>query len=133
MQLKQVALLDDNSDLRELITEYFEFALKTKVLGLTNYHEMIQKLKEVLSSELVILDIELGFEQPSGYEAYKTLMQKDFKGLIIFLTGHAGDHPFVRKAKSLNCVVWEKPMTGKFMVSEIKKLIDQLKPSGAIK
>jgi FixJ family two-component response regulator len=131
MKLNQVTFLDDNSDLRELVSEYFEFALKTKVLGLQNYQELIQQMPQILSSDLVILDIELGYNQPSGYEAYKTLLKNGYPGLIFFLTGHGADHPLVQQAKNSNCVVWEKPITGQAMVLQIQKYMDQIRQPGA--
>ena len=130
MKLNQVAFLDDNADLRELVSEYFEFALQAKVLGLGNYQELLQKMPQILSSDLVILDIELGYNQPSGYEAYKTLLQNGYPGLIFFLTGHGADHPLVQQARTSNCVVWEKPITGQSMVQQIQKYIDQIQSSG---
>lgn len=126
MGLKQVTLLDDNSDLRELISEYFEHSLKVKVLPLGNYQELVQQMPQILSSDLVILDIEIGYNQPSGYEAYKTLLQNGYPGLIFFLTGHGADHPLVQQAKTSNCIVWEKPITGEAMVRQIRKHIEQI-------
>lgn len=126
MGLKQVTFLDDNSDLRELVSEYFEFSLKVKVLGLCNYQELLQQMPQILSSDLIILDIELGHNQPSGYEAYKTLLQNGYPGLIFFLTGHGANHPLVQQAKNSNCIVWEKPITGEMMVQQIKKYMDQV-------
>jgi FixJ family two-component response regulator len=131
MKLNQVAFLDDNSDLRELVAEYFEFALQTRVIGLENYQEFLQKLPLVLSSDLVILDIELGYNQPSGYEAYKTLLKNGYHGLTFFLTGHGADHPLVQQAKTSNCIVWEKPITGQTMVLQIKKNMALIQTSGA--
>jgi FixJ family two-component response regulator len=126
MKLSQVAFLDDNSDLRDLIREYFEFALKVEVLTLANHEEFERQLPQLLKSDLIILDIELGYNQPSGYEAYKKLLQNGYKGLIFFLTGHGADHPLVQQAKTSNCVVWEKPMTGEKMVQEIKTHTERL-------
>ncbi len=131
MQLNQIAFLDDNSDLRELVSEYFEFALKTKVLSLGNYQELIQLMPTILMSDIIILDIELGYNQPNGYEAYKTLLNNGYNGMIFFLTGHGADHPLVQQAKNSNCIVWEKPITGQTMVLQINKYLAQIRQSGA--
>lgn len=132
MELKQVAFLDDNSDLRELISEYFELALDTKVIAVPNFQEFTQKMPQILKSELVILDIELGYNQPSGYDAYKTLLQNGYSGLIFFLTGHGGDHPLVQKARTSNCMVWEKPITGEAMVQQIKAYLGKFQHTGTV-
>lgn len=131
MNLNKIAFLDDNSDLRELVSEYFEFALNTKVLVLKNYQEFLQEMPQILSTDLIILDIELGFNQPSGYEAYKTLLKNGYTGLIFFLTGHGADHPLVQQAKTSNCVIWEKPITGEAMVLQIKKYMNLIRHPGA--
>lgn len=130
MKLNQIAFLDDNSDLRELFSEYFELALDAKVITLSSYDELVKNMPKILQSDLVILDIELGFNQPSGYDAYKTLIQNGYKGMIFFLTGHGADHPLVQKAKASNCIVWEKPITGENMAEQIKAHMDKFQPSG---
>lgn len=130
MKLNQVTFLDDNPDLRELICEYFKMALNIKVLTLSNHQELLQQMPQVLWSDFIILDIELGYNQPSGYDAYKTLLENSYHGTIFFLTGHGADHPLVQKAKTSNCVVWEKPITGEKMVRQIRSYLNNTQPTG---
>jgi FixJ family two-component response regulator len=59
--------------------------------------------------ETVILDINLGPGEPSGLDVYRWLREQGFAGRIVFLTGHAADHPLVSQAYRLGAHVLQKP------------------------
>jgi FixJ family two-component response regulator len=67
--------------------------------------------EEALKCEVAILDINLGPNQPSGIEAYAWLRQKGYTGRIVFLTGHASNHPLVIEASRIgDAEVFSKPV-----------------------
>lgn len=115
--------LDDNEDLRSLLSELIEVRLKTKCLGVGSFQGMISKAIEVLNSKVAILDIELGINAPSGIEAYQWLIDNRYRGHIYFLTGHGQSHPLVQKALQSGATVWEKPTSANIIISEISQYL----------
>lgn len=119
----KVAFLDDNNELRNLLVNLIETAIHVKCLGLGNFEEFIQHQNEVLKTQVAILDIELGANQPSGVDAYNTLTANGYKGKVFFLTGHGKAHPLVQKAALSGAVIWEKPMRASSIISTLKQTL----------
>jgi FixJ family two-component response regulator len=80
-------------------------------------------LATVLKTEVAILDLELGFNQPNGIDAYDLLKRHNYKGKIFFLTGHGRNHPLVQKARDSGAVIWEKPMDGVLIADTIRPIL----------
>lgn len=118
-----VVFLDDNADLCELIQSVIESQLSGDCFCFTNVAQMQNAERNVLASHVAILDIELGFQQPSGIEAYKWLKEKNYTGHIFFLTGHGLSAPLVQAAVTLGADIWEKPISSSKIVSDIKKVL----------
>lgn len=106
----KVVFLDDNEDLRLLLSILLKAKLGLDCLGLSRVQELDSHLVEILCCEAAILDVNLGSGQPGGLEAYQWLKKHDFKGKIIFLTGHANSDPDVLKVSGLGVELLEKPL-----------------------
>lgn len=119
----QVTFLDDNEDLRTVIQSLIEFQLGMSCLSIASFQELKEYSSDVLSSQVVILDIELGMNQPSGIDAYKWLMSQGFQGRIFFLTGHGQSHPLVREAEKAGVTIWEKPISATEIVRAITNVL----------
>lgn len=106
----KVVFLDDSEDLRLLLSILLKAKLGLDCLGLSRVQEFDSHLVEILCCEAAILDINLGLGQPSGLDAYAWLKKHEFKGKIIFLTGHANSDPDVVRASELGVELLEKPL-----------------------
>ena len=106
---KSVLLLDDDTDMREVVCELFLFH-GVRSIGVGSLDEM-KRLEDVRSFGLAILDVNLGAGCPSGVDAYRWLMAQSFDGRIVFLTGHARSFPGVVEAHALGVKVLEKPVS----------------------
>lgn len=116
-------ILDDSEDLKNLMKSYIELSLHSSCAAYGSFLELEDHRIEALSSSAAILDLELGYNQPNGLDAYRWLKANDYHGRIFFLTGHGKSHPLVQEAKKLGAEIWEKPMSGPKMVSELRNTI----------
>jgi DNA-binding NtrC family response regulator len=106
-----VLFVEDNDDLREVLVELVKIGLGRPCVGLASYNELVALGEEALRCEVAILDINLGPNQPSGIDAYAWLRRNGFGGRIVFLTGHASNHPLVVEANSIgDAEVCSKPI-----------------------
>jgi CheY-like chemotaxis protein len=108
----RVLFLDDDSDLREIVTE-LTGSLGIECDAVASVAEM-QSAAGLLEGKfyLAILDINLGDGRPSGIDAYRWLRAQGFVGRVAFLTGHARSHPLVAEAlRAGDVTVYDKPIT----------------------
>lgn len=108
--MKRVLVLDDDADLCLVLIETFMMLGASECLQAHSLSELQKIEKNALQSDVIVLDINLGPEEPSGIDAYDWLMARAYKGRIVFLTGHARSHPLVKKAQDIAGVqLLEKP------------------------
>lgn len=119
--MRKIFLLDDERDLVAIMCQLLELSLKVKCISAFSVEEAIQKKEETLQCSDCILDINLGFGKPSGIDMYHWLQENRFSGRIIFLSGHAAEHPLVKAAGRLSgSVVLSKPIE----ISALKEILD---------
>ncbi len=106
-----ILFLDDSEDLREVVALLLQSNLGEKCLCVESVDELKTVAKQALNCRLIILDINLGSDKPTGLDAYDWLRKIGFKGKINFLTGHARAHPLVIKASEKGAGVWSKPFS----------------------
>lgn len=107
-----VLFVDDDEDLRDVMQEILRGAGVRHVVAASSLAEVKARRDEALACELAILDINLGFGEPSGVNVYEWLEHEGFAGNIIFLTGHASNDPRVQEAARLaGSVIASKPIT----------------------
>lgn len=122
-----VLYLDDNTDLRELLAALIESALDVHCFTVSSVDELKENSGIVFQTNVAILDIELGFQQPTGIDAYRWLIESNYQGHIFFLTGHGRSHPLVQEATKSGVTIWEKPIGAEQITSAIQSL---LQPKG---
>jgi FixJ family two-component response regulator len=106
-----VLFVEDNDDLREVFVDLVAVAFGHRCIGVSSYRELVALGKEALRCAVAVLDINLGPNQPSGIDAYTWLREKGFTGRIVFLTGHADNHPLVVEANRIgDAEVFVKPI-----------------------
>ena len=112
-------LLDDDGDLLEVIADLLR-ANNCQCLLARSVDSLKALGPQALNADVAVLDINLGARQPSGLDANEWLISHDFRGRILFLTGHARTHPLVARAQSLHQArVLDKPMGAKDLVNAI--------------
>ena len=103
--------VEDNNDLRELFVELVPFLLERRCVGVGSYDDLVAMGEDALACGVAILDINLGPNRPSGIDAYAWLRGKGYTGRIVFLTGHASNHPLVVEAKRIgDAEIFSKPI-----------------------
>jgi DNA-binding NtrC family response regulator len=108
---RAVLFLDDDDDLRAIVVVLLQ-SLGATCLSAASVGELRQAAGRPQDYGLAILDINLGAGMPSGLDAYQWLRGAGFDGDVVFLTGHARNHPLVEAAKLIgNATVLEKPIT----------------------
>jgi FixJ family two-component response regulator len=117
--MSRVIFLDDNEDLRVVMVSLIESRLKISCRGLASFDEMLANADEILHSEIMILDLDLGHRRPSGMDAFKWLIENRYQGGIHFLTGHGHSHPLMKEAAKSGVRIWEKPIGSTQMLNSI--------------
>jgi FixJ family two-component response regulator len=113
------ALLDDDADLLEALADLLQTRNCRSVLA-RSVDELKGQEGEVLGADVAVIDINLGPGLPTGLDAYDWLLSKNYKGRILFLTGHAHAHPLVARAEKLHrAEVLDKPMDGALLLERI--------------
>ncbi len=103
--------VEDSDDLRAMFTELVDFVLKRRCIGVGSYEELVALGEQALGCDVAILDINLGPGRHSGIDAYTWLRDKGYTGRIVFLTGHADNHPLVVEAKRKgDAEIFSKPI-----------------------
>jgi FixJ family two-component response regulator len=111
MENGSVLFVEDNDDLREMFVDLMAVTLARRCVGVNSYGELVGLGEEALKCEVAILDINLGPDRPSGIEAYAWLRHQGYTGRIVFLTGHASNHPLVVEASLIgDAEVFSKPI-----------------------
>jgi len=107
----KVYILEDSADLGQLLCEFLKMEKGADCASATSFAQLLKDPEPALSADLVVLDVNLGTDQPSGIDAYEWLRDQGYRGRVIFLTGHGAGHPLVKKARALSGVpVLEKPV-----------------------
>lgn len=118
-----ITFLEDNEELREVLSEVTKSELGEEALSYSCLDEMMDHRAEVLQTKMAILDINLGSDQPTGVDAFHWLKSQDYKGKICFLTGHAKTHPMVKAASESGVEIWTKPMYADELCKAIRSAI----------
>jgi CheY-like chemotaxis protein len=112
MIMSRALVLDDDDDLRLLLSEVITSLTNSECLALGSFEELVAHEAEALGCDLALLDVNLGEGVPNGLEALAWLRAHDFRGRVVFLTGHARTHPLVEHARRMAGVpVLAKPVT----------------------
>ena len=106
-----VLYVEDNDDLRELVTELVTVVFKRRCVAVGSYEELVVLGQHGLGCSVAILDINLGSNRRSGLDAYAWLRANGYTGRIVFLTGHARTHPLVVEAQRIgDAQIFSKPI-----------------------
>lgn len=116
----KVLLLDDDSDMCELMKETFHSFHIKDITICRSYQDIVSLEKKILTYDVIFLDVNLGLEKKTGVDAFNWITELGYKGRIVFFTGHARFYPLLINALNLPHVgLLEKPAT----ISMIKRAL----------
>ena len=124
-KLARIVFLDDNDDLRELMSLLLAATLGEECRCFDNVMEFQNHLDEILRATVVILDINLGRNTPDGVDAFHWLRERGFRGKVLFFTGHARTNPQLRSAETKGATILEKPLNPEKLVSIVKHALGE--------
>lgn len=116
---EKLIFLDDNEELREVISDLIESYLNVKCLSVKSFEDLKANARKALSCHFAILDIELGFGEPTGIDAFHWLQTHGFSGEVFFLTGHGRNHPLAVQAEKYGAKIWEKPVSARQIIQTV--------------
>jgi DNA-binding response OmpR family regulator len=118
--VRSALIVDDDEDLRETVSDVFGLAgVERRVLA-ASLADVKRQTEAALGTALAILDVNLGEGQPTGVDVSHWLRERGFKGIIVFLTGHAAADARVAAAAAVpNTRVMSKPIS----FGELVKLV----------
>lgn len=106
--MKRTLLLDDDVDLCAVMVQFFESLGMKDFVSIHSYDQLVHL--QDLNFDVALIDVNLGVDLPTGYDAYTYLMKKNFRGRIVFFSGHARSSPIIQKALLIPDVQFlEKP------------------------
>ena len=109
--MTNVLVVDDDEDLCDAIMRLINTLGETRAVSAHSL-EGVKKFGDDLSQfQFAFLDMNLGVNQPTGIDVYHWLQGHQFRGKLIFFTGHARSHPLLVEAARLeNIEILEKPV-----------------------
>jgi FixJ family two-component response regulator len=111
MRVRTVLFVDDSDDLLQLIKFMCESLPAVECFYLSSMSAVLEMAPQVLQTNLAILDVNLGWGEPSGVEIYRWLRGQNYGGKIVFLSGHARTDPMVEEAARISSVeFFKKPL-----------------------
>src|SRR5436190_22997607 len=119
-----VIFLDDNEDLRELMSVLLSTALEIECKCFASLAELEGNAEEALRAQVAILDINLGTDSSDGVDALRWLRARKFKGKIVFFTGHARTNPHVEQAEKSGVEILEKPLHADKLISFVEQAMN---------
>ena len=102
MEKDSVLLLDDDIDVRESVGDLVTILCGRDCVAVGSFDELTAARERALACRVAVVDINLGAGKPTGLDAYEWLRAERFAGRIIFLTGHAANHPLVQRAAAFD-------------------------------
>src|SRR5689334_22123255 len=110
--LETVLLVDDDDDLRAAMDEVLHRLGVRRLVGAASLRDVEDQREEALGCQLALVDINLGYGEPTGINVFEWLEREGFRGRVVFLTGHGSQDPRVQAAANLaGSQVASKPLT----------------------
>ncbi len=118
-----VLFVDDDPDLRSVMHDTF-VRLGARACSEVGSLPEVQKFGAAIHAfDVIVIDINLGAGKANGVEVFYWLDDQDFKGRVIFLTGHAHDDPRVLTAAAITgALILSKPVRS----SELQRAMGEL-------
>ena len=124
--LETVLLVDDDEDLRAAMDEVLHRLGVRRLVEAGSLRDVEDQREEALACQLALVDINLGYGEPTGINVFEWLEREGFSGRVVFLTGHGSLDPRVQRAASLaGSQVASKPLT----TAKLREMIEGVSPT----
>jgi DNA-binding NtrC family response regulator len=109
--MKRVLFVDDSSDLCQIMEIMCQSLQGIECICVRSMSAVQERARQVLRTDLAILDVNLGPGEPSGTEIYRWLKRQNYRGKVVFLSGHTRTDPQVVEATRIPGVdFFQKPL-----------------------
>src|SRR5215831_4848845 len=109
--MKTVLFVDDSRDMCEVMEALCQSLPEVECICVNSMSAVQERAAQVLRTSLAVLDVNLGPGEPSGVEIYRWLKGRNYRGKIVFLSGHARTDPHVEEAATISGVdFFQKPL-----------------------
>ncbi len=109
--MRTVLFVDDDSDLCQIIELMCQSLPGVECICVGSMSAVLKRAEQVERTSLAILDVNLGSGEPSGIEVCRWLKGHNYRGRIVFLSGHARMDPRVGEAGGISGIdFFQKPM-----------------------
>lgn len=110
--LETVLVVDDDDDLRAAMQEVLHRLGVRRLIEAGSLRDIEDQREEALACQLALIDINLGYGEPTGIDVFEWLERQGFAGRVVFLTGHGSQDPRVQRAASFaGSQVASKPLS----------------------
>jgi DNA-binding NtrC family response regulator len=117
-----VVLVDDDVDLCDAVGDVLLTVGVHECLAFASLAQVQARAYDVLHSELAILDINLGYDNPTGVDVFNWLRGEGYTAPIVFMTGHATLDPRLAAALELpNTCLMLKPFSVDALVGALRR------------
>jgi DNA-binding NtrC family response regulator len=99
--LESVLLVDDDEDLRAAMEEVLHHLGVRRLIEAGSLRDVEALREEALACQLALVDINLGYGEPTGIDVFEWFKREGFAGRVVFLTGHGSQDPRVQRAANL--------------------------------
>ena len=124
--LETVLLVDDDEDLRAAMDEVLHRLGVRRLVEAGSLRDVEDQREEALACQLALVDINLGYGEPTGINVFEWLEREGFSGRVVFLTGHGSQDPRVQQAATLaGSQVASKPLT----TAKLRDMIEGVRPT----
>jgi DNA-binding NtrC family response regulator len=109
--MRTVLFVDDCRDICDVMEVMCQSLPEVECVCVTSMSAVLENVAQVPRTDLAILDVNLGPGEPSGVEIYRWLKGQNYRGKIVFLSGHARTDPVVEEAAKISGVdFFQKPL-----------------------
>jgi FixJ family two-component response regulator len=109
--MRTVLFVDDSDDICQVVEAMCQSLPEVECVCVTSMLAVQERAEQVLRTGVAILDVNLGPGEPSGIEIYRWLKGKNYRGKVVFLSGHVRTDPQVEEAGKISGVdFFQKPL-----------------------
>lgn len=119
-QSNDVLLVDDDADVLDSVADLISILSNRHVRTALGMAEVEQLDGGLPWCDLAIIDVNLGAGRPTGLDILRWLRSRQFRGRVVFVTGHAAQSPLVVEARATGVDILSKPIA----LEELSKVLE---------
>ena len=124
MMIKEILIVDDNADIRNIINDLItEAGYKTRLAA--NYNQALNEIDKKLP-DVAIIDVMLDKGDNDGLELLAHIKNKDKNIPVIIITGHANVEMAIKALKAGAFEFIEKPFNSERLLNFINRAVENI-------